>query len=150
MFWAGLAHKKKVVAITMIAIVVIALAISWWLFLGKYSSPNTSFAPTGQLVSGFPKELILDNTALISNSYTIGYAYNLNQYTANWTSSSSLDSLYASYAGYFASHGWTITNSSTDTPDFRGIYAVTSSTDANVVMASEPSGLDVTVSYVKK
>ena len=147
---AGIKNKKIVVIVVAIAVVIVVLALIWWFTLGEYRSPRAAFAPSGQLVSGFPKELILDQTALIGKSYTIGYAYNLNQYTASWTSSSSLDGLYGQYVGYFASHGWTVTNSSTNIAAFRGIYAVTSTADTNVVMTSGQQGLKVTVSYVKK
>ncbi len=148
-WWMGIAYKKRVAIISAVVIIVV-LALIWWLVWGEYNAPRAAFAPSGQLVSGFPKELILDQTALISKSYTIGYAYNLNQYTASWTSSSSLDGLYDQYIGYFASHGWTVTNSSTNIAAFRGIYAVTSTADTNVVMTSGQQGLKVTVSYVKK
>jgi hypothetical protein len=148
-WWTGIAYKKRVAIISAV-VVIIVLAFIWWFMWGEYRAPRAAFAPSGQLISGFPKELILDQSALIGKSYTIGYAYNLNQYTANWTSNSSLGDLYGQYVSYFASHGWTVTNSSTNIAAFRGIYAVTSTADTNVVMTSGQQGLKVTVSYVKK
>jgi hypothetical protein len=148
---AGIKNKKIVVIVVAIAVVIVVLALIWWFTWGEYRSPRAAFAPSGQLISGFPKELILDQTALIDKSYTIGYAYNLNQYTATWNSSSSMDGLYNQYLNYFTSHGWTITNSSNNITAFRGVYAVTSTADTNVVMDdSGQGGLKVTVSYVKK
>ena len=149
-WWAGVKNKKTVVTLVIVVIVILALVLAWWLVWGEYNAPHAAFAPTGQLISGFPKELILDNAAVVGKSYTIGYAYNLNQYTASWTSSSSLDDLYNQYVNYFTSNGWMITNSSTNIAGFRGIYAVTSSTDTNVVITSGKGGLKATVSYVKK
>ncbi len=101
-------------------------------------------------MSGFPEELVLDQAAQLSGSYAINYSSNLNQYTANWMSDSQIDELYNRYVSYFASRGWVVVNSSTNAPNFRGIYVVTSTADANVVMNSGPDGLKVTVSYVKK
>ena len=144
--------NKKAAAIIAIVIVVIIIVVAVWLAMSKPSGPKVAFAPQGQLVSGFPQNLILDTMASIGNSYTIGYAANLNQYTANWVSpSSSLSSLYGNYLAYFTQNGWTITNSSTNITNFRGIYAVTSTADANVTMdGSGPGGVKVTISYVKK
>lgn len=147
---AGMAKRT---AIVMVAVVVVALVIvlSGWLFFSRQNSPRMTLAPQGELISGFPKALILDNAAAIDNSYTVGYSPNLNQYTASWISSSTMDGLYARYLQYFAANSWTITNSSTNITAFRGIYAVTSSADANVTMDdSGTGGLKVTVSYVKK
>ena len=149
--WSAGTANKKTTAIVAIIIVVAILGVSWY-FFGRSTSPHATFAPQGQVISGFPKTLILDNTAAIDNSYTIGYSANLNQYTANWTSaSSSLDSLYGKYLSYFTQNGWTVTNSSTNITGFRGLYAVNPSADANVTMSDVGTGgLRVTVSYVKK
>ncbi len=146
---AGRSKKTTIVVITVV-VIIIAIALVWWLFSEQYRSPHAAFAPPGQLISGFPKELILDQAAVFGKSYTIGYAHNLNQYTASWASSSSMNDLYNDYIQYFTSHGWTITNSSTNITEFRGIYAVTSTADANVVMDSGQAALKVTVSYVNK
>jgi hypothetical protein len=149
-WWSGIKNKKTVVALAVAVVLILVIALVWWLFWGEYNSPHAAFAPSGKLVSGFPKEFVLDSAAIVGKSYTIGYAYNLNQYTANWTSSSSIDDLYNQYVNYFVSNGWTITNSSTNMATFRGVYAVTSTADANVVITSGKDGLKVTVSYVKK
>lgn len=147
---AGMAKRT---AIVIVAVVVVALMIglAGWLSFSRQSSPRMTLAPQGELISGFPKTLILDNAAAIADSYTIGYSPNLNQYTASWVSSSSMDGLYARYLQYFTANGWTITNSSTNITAFRGIYAVTSSAESNVTLDdSGAGGLKVTVSYVKK
>ena len=144
--------NKKAAAIITIVIVVIIVVVAVWLAMSKPSGPKVAFAPQGQLVSGFPQNLILDNAASVGNSYTIGYGQNLNQYTANWTSpSSSLSDLYGKYLAYFTQNGWTITNSSTNIASFRALYAVTSTADANVTMDDVgTSDVHVTISYVKK
>ena len=145
----GMAQKKTVIIAAVVAVIVI-LGASWY-FFGRPTPPRATFAPQGALVSGFPQSLVLDQAAAISNSYAIAYSQNLNQYTANWTSGSNMDSLYQRYLQYFTENGWTITNSSTAITGFRGLYAVNPSADANVTMSDAGTGgLRVTVSYVKK
>ena len=144
----GMAQKKTVIIAAVVAVIVI-LGVSWY-FFGRPTPPRATFAPQGALVSGFPQNLVLDQAAAISNSYAIAYSPNLNQYTANWTSTSSMDTLYQHYLQYFTENGWAITNSSTNITAFRGIYAVTSSAEANVTLDdSGVGGLKVTVSYIK-
>jgi hypothetical protein len=145
------AVNKRMAAVVGVVIVVVIIVVAIWLAMSRPSAPRVTFAPQGQLIAGFPKDLLLDNAAIVGNSYTIDYTANLNQYTANWTSpSSTLDGLYNQYLNYFTKNGWTITNS-TNTAVFSGLYAVTSTADANVTMDDLGSGgLKVTVSYVKK
>ncbi len=145
----GMAQKKTVIIAAVVAVIVI-LGVSWY-FFGRPTPPRATFAPQGALVSGFPQSLVLDQAAAISNSYAIAYSPNLNQYTANWTSGSNMDTLYQRYLQYFTTNGWTITNSSTAITGFRGLYAVNPSADVNVTMSDAGTGgLRVTVSYVKK
>jgi len=135
-------------------IVVIALVVSaFWRFSGagnKVAVGSVVAAPTGQLVAGFPHELILDAAAQVSDSYSIDYSSSTDQYTTEWVSSSSAATLAQAYVQYFASSGWTVVNSSTEAPTYYSLYAVTSTADANVVMATRGNALDVTVSYIRK
>lgn len=138
-------------------IVVIALvAGAAWYIYGVMGKPTTGplavHAPVGQLIPGFPPELILDSAAQPDNSYSINYSSSTNQYTAEWNSSSSLASLYAEYQNYAKANGWTVTNQA-DGPTFKGIYATNASSSAavNVVITSRTDGSsEVTVSYIMK
>jgi hypothetical protein len=139
------------------AVVVIALAagVAWHFYGGGGASneaaagPVAVHAPTGQLVPGFPQALILDDAAQVNNSYSINYSTSTNQYTAEWSSSSSLASLYAKYQNYAAVNGWTISNSA-DYPTLKGIYATNASATAamNVIMTPQDKGSEITISYV--
>lgn len=111
---------------------------------------SPTYAPKGKLVAGFPKELILDNAARVSNSYSINYSASLNQYTAEWNSSSSMVTLYASYKEYLSKHGWRIVNQNTRNASWRGVYATNGTHDANVAIVSKGSGAQVIISYVAK
>ncbi len=118
------------------------------------SGPAPVYAAAGQLVAGFPSTLILDNAAKVSESYSIGYSASLNQYTAQWNSSSSMASLDILYQNYLSKNGWRITKQSTNrpafSPEFRGIYATNGSYDANVTIVAEGTGAEVTITYLAK
>jgi hypothetical protein len=147
----GGAVQKTTGIVIVVMLVVVIGALAWWEIASQRHGALPVFAPAGQLIAGFPKELVLDPAAQISKSYAINYSSSTNQYTANWISSSSIDDLYREYLSYFASHGWAVINSSTNTTAFRGIYAVTATEDTNIVInSSGKDGLAVTLSYVKK
>ena len=138
-------------------IVVVALATGIvWHFYGNATKEATSgpvavHAPSGQLVAGFPQELVLDDAARVSDSYSVNYSSSTNQYTAEWTSSSTLASLYAKYQSYIATNGWTITNHA-DYPAYKNIFASNSAKNAgmNVIITSQGSGTKVSLTYVAK
>jgi hypothetical protein len=111
------------------------------------SGPTPSYAPKGQLVSGFPQELILDSAAQVSNSYSIHYSAALDLYAAEWNSSSSMASLYASYQDYFSKNHWTITNKAASNAALRGIYATNGLYDVNVTIVARGGGSHVLEGY---
>ena len=114
------------------------------------SGPTPVFAPQGQLVPQFPKSLIVDTAAGIDQSYSIGYSSSTNQYTAQYSSSSSIATLYNQYKTYFGQGGWTITNNSgaTAASKIAVIYAATSTANVNVTIVTQGKGANVTISYV--
>src|SRR5947207_2282416 len=81
------------------------------------------YAPPGQIINGFPLELILDSTPVVTSSYSITYSLNLIQYTVSWNSSGSVISLYNTYKQYLPANGWTIANDIATSLTFRGLYA---------------------------
>jgi len=147
--------SKRVWVWVGVAVVVVAI-VAWavWQFTPKKqqqpASPVVTFAPQGQLIPQFPKELILDGAAAVSGSYSINYSTSTNQYTAEYDSSSSLVTLYNDYQEYFGDNGWTITNSSgvESTSEIGAIFAATSSATVNTTIITKGNGSDVTISYV--
>lgn len=141
-----------------VAVVVIAVVVAFvWHPGAKPASPSGPvpvFAPQGQLTPNFPKQLMLDPEAQVSTSYAINYDPTTNQYTAEWTSSSSLASLYGDYQKYFADNGWTITNQSgaTAASKLAVLYAATTTANVNVTLVAkggaQGGSTDATVSYV--
>jgi hypothetical protein len=145
--------QKKVwvwVGIVIVVIIVVALVVWKLTAKPKPTGPVPVFAPQGQLVPNFPKQLILDPKAQVSTSYSINYDPTTNQYTAEWTSSSSLASLYGDYQTYFGNNGWTITNQSGAKSGSRlaVLYAATTTANVNVTLVTQASGADATISYV--
>ena len=140
-----------------IAAVVILTAIALYAYrYGRPLPPQASgpppvYAPQGQIIAGFPKELILDHNVQASNSYAINYSSSTNLYVVQWNSSSSVAGLYNAYLAYLPTHGWTITNRFTNRPDLRGFYAVknsaSSSANVNITITTLGTGSQVSVGY---
>ena len=139
-----------------VGVVVVAVAVAWWIVwklnstqpAPLQSAPAPVFAQQGQLVPNFPKNLILDNAAVISGSYSINYSSSTNQYTAEYNSSSSMASLYAQYKQYLPANGWTITNDITKFSSSRGLDATNASSSVAVAVVSEKTGSQVTITYL--
>ncbi len=112
------------------------------------SAPMPVYAPEGELVPQFPKVLILDPAAAVSQSYSINYSPTTNQYTAEYDSSSSILSLYAAYLQYLPSNGWTITNQLTSYSNSRGVSATDASSSVEVSVVAQSGGSQVTIGYV--
>ena len=134
-----------------IGVVVVAAAVAFGIWHFTHPPSLTAvYAPKGQLTGGFPKDLILDNAAQISDSYSINYDASTNQYTADWSSNSSMATLDAMYKNYFAQNGWKIVNDAENVSTWRGLYATKGSTDANVTISSKGKGSEVSISYLEK
>lgn len=146
---------KKVWAWVGVAVVVVAIAV-WAEFLPGRTpaaaplSPAPVYAAQGQLVPQFPKGLILDSNAAISGSYSIGYATSTNQYTAEYTSSNSMKSLYADYQSYLPKNGWTVTGSLTTHPAFEVITAQQGTSQLQIVISAAGTGSQVTITDLAK
>ncbi len=135
------------------AVVVLVLIIlgAWW-YGGSSRVPQgmPAFAPSGQLANGFPKELILDSLASVSQSYNINYSTTTNQYTAQFNSSSSVADLYNEYLTYLPAHGWPVTNNVTKYKNLRGLYAENASSVVSVAIVVQGAGSQATVTYLIK
>lgn len=154
-----MSSKTKTAILVCAAIAILAGIILCARFGGGQPSPGTIvasspssplFAPKGQLVTGFPQDLILDSNAAVSGSYSIQYSSSTNQYTAEWNSSSSMSDLYNDYKQYLPAHGWAITNDLAQNASSRGIYAQNASSDVSVVIVPQDSGSAATVTYFTK
>jgi hypothetical protein len=147
--------KKRMWAWVGAVVVVLALIL---VFSGKFgplsqtpapSGPGPVYAPQGQLVAGFPTSLILDQGVLISNSYSIKYIGGANQYTAQWTSTTTLSKLFSAYQNYFSVNGWKVSNVMAY-PKAKGLHAENATSAVGVSIIDSGKNRAVTVTYVAK
>ncbi len=147
--------------------VVVIVVIVVYKFTGQGTpqvGPAPVHVPAGQVVSGFPEQLLTGGAASgtkavastsmpqVTNSYSINYSSSTNQYTTEWVSSSSLAAILGNYKSSLPAQGWTITGVA-DKSTYKGIYAVnTAGAQLNITIqpvAFLPSaGSKVTVSYL--
>jgi hypothetical protein len=145
--WIG-----SIIAVTVIAVAIVVLIgnrsqnPSHESLAVKSSAPV--YAPQGELVAQFPKDLILDPAAAMSQSYFLGYSSRANQYTAQFDSSSSMTTLYEEYLKFLPEHGWTITNNVTAFRNSRGIAAISASSSVQVSIVAHHDGSAAAVAYV--
>ena len=110
--------------------------------------PQPVYAPPGELIARFPRALILDEQAEVSQSYSITYDPKLTQYSAVLISAEKPAELYDRYRTYFGSNGWIILN---DTgAEIYGLYARIASIEANVTISPKNEGSEVNISYLLK
>lgn len=151
------AEKKKALAWVGVIALLLALivAVSWTpgknIPAGQQTAGNAPvYAPQGSLTPQFPKELILDDAATIGNSYSLSVSSSTNQYTAQWSSSQSADTMIAKYRTYFRTNGWTVSDSKASSPAFSAISATHSGGYALVAAITETKGSQVSVTYVAR
>ena len=135
------------VAVVVIAVIVLVM---WKLKQPASSGPVPVFAPQGQLVPQFPKDLILDSSAAISGSYSVNYSSSTNQYTATYDSSSTVATIYSDYQSYLPKNNWTVTGSLTTHPTFNAIAAAQGNNRLQIVISTQTKGSEVTITYVVK
>jgi hypothetical protein len=145
--------NRKGNALVIVGIVVLAIIVILF-FVWKPTQPQgtssqlgvPTYAPAGQLTPQFPKELILDSAAQISSSYVINYSSSSSQYTAEWSSSSSMASLYTRYLNYFPRNGWVVV-SKKSSATLDGVSAARGYVNANVAIFPKNNATEVVVSY---
>ncbi len=138
-------------------VVVVGVVVAWFVWgptatkpAPVATGPVPVYAPQGQLVPQFPKDLILDSAAAISGSYSIAYSTSTNQYTAEYDSSSTVGALYKQYMAYLPGDGWTVTGSLTTRPTFDAISASQSNSQLSVVISTASKGSHVGITYLVK
>lgn len=130
-----------------VVVVIVVFALVWKPGFMTPAAPAPQHASSGQIVPGFPQQLVLDSGAQVSNSYSLVYASST-QYTTQVNSSSSVSDSFGSYQSYFQTNGWTILNLSQSSPTVEGLYATNATAAATVTIIAEGTGSQVTVTYV--
>lgn len=136
-------------------VIVVVIVVVWVVWRAKpaghvSSNPAPVYAAQGQLVPQFPKNLILDTSAAITGSYSIGYASSTNQYTAEYNSSSTVTSLYNQYQSFLPQNGWTVNGVLTTSPSYDLISASQANSQLQVLISSQSGGSQVTITYLVK
>ncbi|MBU6447245.1 hypothetical protein KGQ24_00160 [Patescibacteria group bacterium] len=98
------------------------------------AAQNKTEAPAGQVVSGFPTELILNKDAQTNQSYAISYPLQ-NQYSAEVKTNDTVASTYQAYLNYFSKNGYQVINKNSQA-NIASIYALKSGDTVNVVASN--------------
>jgi hypothetical protein len=140
--------------------VVVIIAIVWIVMAAMPKSqpqqqaegPTPVYAPQGELTPQFPKDLIIDDSAAITGSYSINYSSSTNQYTAQFTSTSTVKALFDSYKTYLTNNGWTITGTLTTQPTYDIIAATNDAGQMEAVISTSDKGqgAQAIVTYMPK
>ena len=105
-------------------------------------------APAGQVVSGFPQNLILNSSAQVASSYSISYSTSSNQYTVTWNSPSSFTALLNQYETYLPANGWIIPGGAAQSGRLgAGLYATNNGATVNISIVPMNTGSQATVTY---
>ncbi len=136
--------------------IVILLLLDYW--YQQSNKVSKSFpketAAQGQLVSGFPQELLLGATdAKVSQSYAIDYGRGGKQYTAEFTLKLDLGVADLKYQRYLKGNKYYIANNFIDDKKpIANLYATNAQSDLNIVIAgqSDNKTLDIIISYLAK
>jgi hypothetical protein len=136
-----------------VGVVVVVIGVVIFVVWKPSGTPATSanpapvYATQGQLVPQFPKALIIDSNAVVTNSYSIAYTSSTNEYSAEFNSSSSMPTLYNNYLAYLPQNGWTVISATASHPQFRIISAKQGATSAQVIINASGTGSNVSMSY---
>lgn len=112
------------------------------------TGPVPVYATKGQLIPQFPSSLILGSSTAVNNSYSINYSSSTNQYSAEFTSPSSMANMYALYNKSLPTNGWTIIGSNVTHPTVREISASQAGGQAEILISQVGNGSQVEISYV--
>ncbi len=138
-------------------VILLAVALIAMLMLKNSVKQNTQApkidrtdAPKGTVVSGLPKDFLLDSSGQTESSYTIKYDTQ-NQYTASFKTDNSIKDQYSAYIAFFEKNKFEIVNKS-EAAVVSSIYAKNATGEVNVVISrlEKDTQTTVTVSYLKK
>ncbi len=155
------AHSGHNSSLKTLLIIIVALLVIWGLFKvfsgnGLPSSEEKRYsvenAPQGQVVGGFPKELIPEEGVVIESSSELTYTDNSGQLpTVEYLSAKTLNENIVMFQALLTTGGWTITKQAvaTETPT-TNFYAIKDGNDVNVTLTSTDSGVRVHIAYVNR
>ena len=153
-------NSKATLASIVAAVVVVAMITTVFLLNArKHEHPaatpvtqsryiHPTYAAVGQVVTGFPRALLLGEKPQISQSYGLANS-SKNEYTTSYTSADIADSVLQGYVLYFqANHYGILSKEQTSALDL--VYAANKDADVSVRIAFTQGHSSVTVSYLPK
>ncbi len=153
-----LPSRKTRLVVSALALILIIAGFYYYLFayLQKKKAPSgvpsaePTFAPREETPTGFPRELILDDKAVIEGGYSVDYGPERSQRTSSFYSDLSLMELFLQYSDYFKNSGWSVEYDDGTYASFsRTVYAKKGDFSASVAIVDvkRESRRHVTVSY---
>jgi hypothetical protein len=140
--------EKKTWILIIVAVVIVILGGIAVSYFHKSATTQILYATKGELVQGFPQNLMLDSDPSVISSYSIVYSKAMTQYTAQWVSSNSMQAEYQDYLSYLQANGWGVINVNVSTSS-HSIYAVNTSSSAITVLITPALQMSqVTLTYV--
>jgi hypothetical protein len=88
-------------------------------------------AVSGQLISGFPVDLIIKKDGAVTSSSVTPYADNHKQYTTTYVTKQSIEDAYAEFLKYLQTHKYTISKQQVS-PELGALYGTSATADVNV------------------
>jgi hypothetical protein len=117
-------------------------------------------APTGEVIAGFPSELILEDGVVASESYSIAYTEgSVSQPVVSYLSKKTLEQNIEAYGAYLSLNEWIVSHEATaDDAPVTFYYATKNNADLNITFAVEEAiegeegtgGVKVTIAYVTR
>lgn len=145
-------HGRTGVLWSIIIIILIILGALW--FLGKGTTDNVWYdddgnmitqAPAGQLIDGFPAELLLEQDATIDVSYVIDYSGRGQKMpVARYTSSMQYNETTDGYRRLLIAGGWVVLkDGSIDEVPVTNFSATRGEEEVNITLTLQPDGKPV-------
>jgi hypothetical protein len=147
--------RAPAAVVAIVAVLAVAIGLAFYSSRHRETSKEIApgetlvTAPSGTVVGGFPKELILEPSASAAKSYRIDYASgSIAQPVLAYPSGKSLKDNFAAFKDYFAKSGWTLTGESLSSAGpVAFLYAVTGNASANVTIQDVRGKVTVTIAY---
>ncbi len=145
---------QKIAVITLVVIliaaIIVAVAMKKQPGIKQAAKVKVTNAPAGQVIGGFPTELLIDASGSADQSYAAAYN-NANQYTVKVKSASSEQKVFTDYLAYFNANGYKIVNKN-QTDTISNIYATKGTITVNVVITHlkvDNNQTFINITYVK-
>lgn len=147
-------------AVVYIIIIIVVLLGLWWIMSVDRGDLRTGeevseiapgetlrTAAEGELVTGFPREMILEEGIVANESYSINYSnQNVDQPVVTYTSALTLEENIDLYGAYLRGNSWNITHEATTAEaPVTYFYATKDNRSLNLTFNAQGGGVEVTM-----